>query len=707
MITPGIIQGIAAAIFKSIWENKDEAYKLLSHRVNQVIFYASEAYKENFISRHGFIRQEELKPSMCLNELYINPLFIDQVELKHPTNKPLAPYQELDYISELQLNCNGFELSQNYPLLILKGEPGIGKTTFLKKLGLSVLGDESLSKVLDGYIPVFIQISQYLDEEFDLKAIINKEFESCGFPEHDEFVHSALKKGKFLILIDGIDSGSTDWQDQILVKIKNFSDNYSLNRFILTCRKSKKTHMLSRFHEALLLGFGSQQAKKYIRTVFKDKNLSEQKVLEIWKLLIETSQATKNIVHNPFSLGIALALYKSDESRILGQTVLYEKILFNLISTDFLLAQNNCKKDSFDTRLKVFSEIAYICLKSGRSQFRSIEIYRLYTTILERLEVEDAFSDIENFKEDKIFDFIEVDGSDSCHFINPLIQKILVAHYLMDNIKTMDEAVDLFFYSKKWKDVFIFLSGMQGDHYLLKNAEIKLNECLCRGSLIEFMGLVCQSSESVNVSANLTVNRCYTAFVIMEVTLLFGSRNYEQKLISSILKKISDIIDLLELSPYSFFPLNSIDSGKSQLSFRNFIDPKILRGLSLERLFDLALILSHKAKEYQIFNEKDSKVLTSVIARLKDQLKGKTISPYYREVCEKNLYRLWLSAFGLKDKSLHFTVDELQALSLYFQSISLILCCAKESFYISGRSTNNLEHLAFQSLDCLRSSHLS
>lgn len=699
MITSGAIQGISLIIFKSLWETKDEAYKLFSQRLNHAIFYASEQYRENFILRHGFIRQEEFRPSVSLEDIYVSPHFIDQSGLLGRSKKPMLPHEEIDYLASLNLVCDGFDLSEQHGNLIVKGEQGIGKTTFLKKIGLSALAGHNLSKAAKRYIPVFIQISQKLREDFDIKSMIDEEFKSCGFPEHEDFVESALRKGRFLILIDELDAAPLDLQDKLLIKIKDFADSYGLNRFVITCRTFKKTQTLSRFHEALILGFDAEKAQKYIQKSLASESSSLADAEMVWTHLTGNSKTTKYIIHNPFSLSIALSLYQQREHCILGQTFLYDKILSKLIvadsSAEFLSDGVQNLDNSSGLRLKVLSEIAYVCLQSGKDKFHKMEIYRLYTAILEKHSIQQNLPSIDHFKEERLFDFIAVSDSNLCHFKNPMIQKLLVAHYLMEDLENQDEVIERYFNDSRWKDVFVFLSGIQGADYLIDAIKPQLSRYLCTKRLSSFIIMIDKLSEKVILSQDKAVNRCYVAFMIFDIIFLFGHRQHNQNLISKILKKIRKIIDLLEPESRFFLSSYSHSSQRPRLHSQGLIDPRILRGLSMDKLFDLALTLSQKTREYGLIESQESKLLFSTVTRLKQQLETKSISSYHRKICEKNLYGLWLKVLKIEDQDLDFTADELRTLFLYYQSICLIFCCMKEAFYISGRVSQEIGELVF------------
>ncbi|WP_035986640.1 NACHT domain-containing protein [Leptolyngbya sp. KIOST-1] len=701
MISPDLISGITFWIFKSLWESRDETYKLLSQRLSQSIFYASKEYQANYIARHGFIRQEEFRPSVSLPKLYVSPSLVDQEIPASPRAKASVCYREIDYLKKLNLTYESGELTEQYKHIVIKGESGIGKTTFLKKLGLEAFRTKE-NQASNGCIPVFVQVAQCLKDEFNLQTMIEEEFKICGFPEYKDFVDSALRRGKLLILIDEIDAIPNQFKDGIVGKIKSFSDLYKNNRVVVACRKSLKTQALTQFHTINILGFSSAQAQKFI---FKATQVQSGEVLpasacqKIWHRIGENDKATKLVVHNPFCLSIVLSLYQDSVCKLSGRTILYEKILSNLLGTSISPGTLNlfCKgsENSIEARLGILSEMAYVCLKSGRHYFHKMEIQRLYSAIVQKRSIQYDASDFASIREENLNDFI-INGDESlCHFGNPLIQKILVSHYLMNSLKNLDEAINQFLDASEWKDVFIFLAGMQGADYLLSIIQKRVFSNINTSSLASFMGWVEAAAEEVCISSNQAANRCYVAFMVLEIILLFGDRSHDQVVISSILKKIKELISLLDPGCQIIHSLNAKNVDIMKLGSSQYIDPKIMKGLSLERLLDLAVILSEKAQAYKLINQRNALKLLSTISRIRHQLEGKTVSAYHRKVCERNLYKLWMTAFGMPDTFPRFTTGDLQSLHLYCRGSCLIVHCLREAFYVSGKLQDDVVQTLF------------
>jgi hypothetical protein len=702
MIPPDLISGITFWVFKSLWESRDETYKLLSQRLKKSIFYASKEYQANYIACHGYIEQEEFKSSVELTKVYIPPTVVDQNIPTHPLEKKVVYHQEIDYLQNLGLAYEGIEIAQKYRHLIVRGEPGIGKTTFLKRLGLEAFS-EAHHNLSNAHIPVFIQTTKSTDQDFSLLKMIEQEFEIRGFPECDGFVESALKKGKLLLLIDELDTLPIERRDHIIQKLKDFSDLYRNNRIVITGRKSKRPHALTQFQTISILGFSSTQAKRYIAKVYQiqyEDNISPEDCQQIWQQIGESGKATKLLTHNPFCLGAILSLYQPTTRSFSSTTILYEKLLSNLLNTNiYPAALDPSPKDlntTLETRTDILAEVAYTCLKSGRLDFHRAEVSQLYASITKRKSIDlDSTSNFTDLREDYLANFIVYVNKNQCQFSNLLLQKLLVANYLMGNPKALDETIEQFLDSPAWKDVFIFLAGMQGADYLLSVIQDSVSSKIDSPQLKGFMSWIATISENVCISPNPAINRCYAVFMVFEVILLFGDRSQDRYIISKILKQMNKIMTLLDPACQILSAPNTRHKTSQTVSTSNFIDPMIIRGLSLDRLLDLAAILASKAESYRLIQANNSFQLNAMIHRLKQQLVGKDVSSYHRKVCEKNLYGLWVNSLGITDNSLDFTTRDLQSFYLYCKGSYLIIQCLKEAFYVSGNRRKDIAQTLF------------
>jgi predicted NACHT family NTPase len=81
----------------------------------------------------------------------------------------------------------------------LLGQPGSGKTTFLKYLTLQACAGK-ISKT-----PIFVSLKEWSDSKLTLLEFITEQFDICQFPDAESFISNLLKNGKAFLLFDGLD----------------------------------------------------------------------------------------------------------------------------------------------------------------------------------------------------------------------------------------------------------------------------------------------------------------------------------------------------------------------------------------------------------------------------------------------------------------------------------------------------------------------
>lgn len=131
---------------------------------------------------------------------------------------------------------DGMLVAKQTPLLNVLGQPGAGKTTFLRRLGLAALTEEAIF-ANHSPLPVFLELrNPAFLRDVDLLKALAKEFAICGFPDALNFVMKALKDGSFLVLLDGLDEVPPNKLQAVVREIIDFVDRYPDNRFVTSCR---------------------------------------------------------------------------------------------------------------------------------------------------------------------------------------------------------------------------------------------------------------------------------------------------------------------------------------------------------------------------------------------------------------------------------------------------------------------------------------
>lgn len=136
------------------------------------------------------------------------------------------------------------ELLRSYSGLILLGDPGAGKTTFLKFLALALATGQGERLGLGGLLPVLVPLAAYAEalatEDVSLLAFLSRysRDRDVALP-FDEILAPALEKGKVLLLLDGLDEvRNPEHRHRLVERVKDFYSFHKEagNKFVLTSR---------------------------------------------------------------------------------------------------------------------------------------------------------------------------------------------------------------------------------------------------------------------------------------------------------------------------------------------------------------------------------------------------------------------------------------------------------------------------------------
>jgi len=137
------------------------------------------------------------------------------------------------------------EILQQHDGLIILGDPGAGKSTFLKYLALKLARGEGAELGLDGRLPVLLPLSAYAnvlaEKEVRLDAFIAQHFTDTvsARPPIAQMLADALESGRALILLDGLDEvRDVNLRNTVVERVTDFyaAHRQAGNKFVLTSR---------------------------------------------------------------------------------------------------------------------------------------------------------------------------------------------------------------------------------------------------------------------------------------------------------------------------------------------------------------------------------------------------------------------------------------------------------------------------------------
>lgn len=442
----------------------------LSNGAKQKIFNASKKYIENYTKRHCTLKVLGMREPVSLDDVYTAVVLLDSAGRQSFTSiEELEKAYRENPIRTLSRNPDkkriGVKVANNTQFLMVLGAPGAGKSTFLRKIGL-----EALKVNKGGYkyrcLPVLLELKRFTEDQIDVQQLIVNEFKLCGFPNPKGFTEKALKQGKLLILLDGLDEVPTAKRDTVIDIIQDFVDQYDQNRFISSCRIAAYRNNFRRFTDVVMAEFGDDQIEKYIQNWFhSEEDLKSETAKRYWKLLKKTeNSAAKELAHTPLLLTFLCLVYDRSQAISNNRSTLYRKAL-RILLEEWAAEKRIMPEEIYqglDVQLEeiLLTEIAY----------ERFEADRLFMT------QDDLVNSIKNFlatnlnapqhlSGEKVLNSIAIQqgilverAEDIFSFSHLTLQEYLAAKYIVDNNR-VNLLVEQHFADKNWREIFLLVSG--------------------------------------------------------------------------------------------------------------------------------------------------------------------------------------------------------------------------------------------------------
>ena len=238
--------------------------------------------------------------------------------------------------------------------LVILGDPGAGKTTFLKMLALRLAAGDGELIGLGNRLPVLLPLSAYANalEEGNvslLDFLRSYSGNTNAFSGLGDLLEAALDEGRALLLLDGLDEVKKVGQRHLVVElVENFYAHYRAkgNKFVLTSRivgySEARMGTLDGMHECTLVDFDQADIEAFVdrwtvaietavsgqgNTATEDAQRERDELIEA----VSNKQGVQSLASNPLLLTI-LALMKRNGVVLPEKRVeLYQKYVETLI----------------------------------------------------------------------------------------------------------------------------------------------------------------------------------------------------------------------------------------------------------------------------------------------------------------------------------------------------------------------------------------
>ena len=329
----------------------------------------TETYLKYIFDRHQYLTMKGMGPSenvplqLKLLELYV-PLKARQELPKGETWERGLKLAGRDLLEGDPEAAQALRLGEPLPVLdilkqkdgvVILGDPGAGKTTFLKFLALKLACGEGAELGLDGRLPILLPFAAYANA-LAVKNVRLDDFIATYFKENvsdlpiDTLLREALESGRALILLDGLDEvKELSLRNTVVERVTDFytAHHRKGNKFVLTSRVVGYRAVRSvaeGMAECTLIDFDDDEISEFITkwTVAIEKHaIGDTAVarhdaeLERHELLesMQTNDGVRRLAANPLLLTI-LALMKRKGVTLPERRVqLYDQYVATLLTT--------------------------------------------------------------------------------------------------------------------------------------------------------------------------------------------------------------------------------------------------------------------------------------------------------------------------------------------------------------------------------------
>ena len=721
------INGIIGPIFETTWsslkaryhegiKNTEQEQKRI--KAKDAIAQASANYHQNYLDRHCNIKVLPglMKEGMALDSIYTAVKFLKDSDLRY--------FSTLDDLEELYRAAgnrrfrvgknkrqDGLTAANNEQYLMVLGGPGVGKSTFLRKLGL-----ESLENRLDhDLVPVFIELKSFKSKEISLQQAIAKELEVSGFPYAESLVKSMLLDGKMLVLFEGLDEVPSTRMDIVIEQIKDFCDQYQQNRFVISCRVAAYKGGFNRFIDVTMAEFDDEQIEQFVRQWFSSELDKESGTAErFWDLINRPKNfSSKELAQTPLLLTFLCLVYDRSQELPPVRSDLYGDAL-NILLKDWA-AEKRLKQDpiyeGFHAGLEkvLLSEIAYNSFKADQLFFSEQNITKRITEFLaDTLEAPKHLDGMAVLDAIKVQQGILIERAKNAYSFSHLtLQEYLVARYVSSQL-LVEEMVREYLTDKRWREVFLLVSGLlEGrSHELFLMMESQANTCV---SSLKLQGLLQWVMDLSGTSP--TANTLLAARAWLLASSIAVASNLNSNIPISMANSFSlHSINLLSItsiiatgrashiaSPQALVSgsVNDIDSNITAIA--SDIDYKIIAMAMITSLSLTSAIASASARAIASASASasassvDCESLSTKLKDLREQIpSNKATSDEWQNFTDQ-LLETFLIFFCLDRELISFSRTEAQDLEKYLYATKLIIDCKNAAVRVSRKEWEAIE----------------
>lgn len=687
--------GLAGLISSLVQEQGSQTLRRFDFDIGKNIAFknALVEYVRRYIDRHGTLKVVcvRMDNPVKLDEIYTAVQLLDR--------RALGYYDSTESLEELfrqsgrrSFNLTdakkkeGIQVANEQQYLMVLGGPGVGKSTFLRKVGLEALRTLGRAKFAQRdpanllvpqdvfyqhpCIPVMLELRLFNQPEVSIQAKIAEELRTCGFPHAEELTELLLKNGKLLVVLDGLDEVPSATLNHVITEIENLVDRYSDNRFIASCRVAAYNFSgFKRFKDVAMAAFEDDQIERFIQNWFrKPQDAEADTATKCWELLSSKDyEAAKELAQTPLLLTLLCVVYDEYQDFPKKRHALYGEALDVLLRK--WASEKRIQRDpiypiyqelSTELELDLLSEIAYTSFVDNQLFFtKEVVVEQIREFLVQNLNAPSHLDAEQVLKEIEIQQGILVERArDTYSFSHLTFQEYLTAKCIVDNHK-IDQLVRDHATDDHWREVFLLVVGLspgrQGADRLLLTMEQQAQTYLNSDKLI---ALVTWSEMATHNSP--------------------GNSSHAAKRIAAVFL--------------------ALDFARARALARDFalaldraLDHVLARALDFARARALDFACAKFYRDLGLFHEVDMNQWVTSLENLKFETQNQDKTKKSLSAVNYEIVLSFFKNFNLDPKFVQISEQDIQQLNNYFYILELMVCCKEAAVRVSPQVWQGIE----------------
>ncbi|NER35623.1 MAG: NACHT domain-containing protein [Oscillatoria sp. SIO1A7] len=697
------VKRIAALYLKTL-KNSRKFWSIFPSRTDErtkrLIEQASEQCILEYQKRHNKLQILEMPKPVDLESIYtaVRVLPREQIHYFESIASIELAYRQSLRRSFEDRDCprrSGIEVANKSQFLMVLGQPGGGKTTFLRKVGLEAMKLKA-GEFRHSCLPVFIELKRLKGDKLDLKEAIIDQFRSSRFPQPEKFTDRALERGRLLLLLDGLDEVPADSQERVLSEIQSLANQHSKNRFIASCRTAAYRNNFGNFTEVVIAACDDDQIEEFIGNWFSSQADRQAGTAEkCWNLLNQPEyKAAKELAQTPLLLTFLCLVYDDSQGFPGGRAALYRKALGILLEK--WAAQKRLDRDpiwqyfSPELEKEMLAELAYQMFQADRLFFSRQEAINLIQEFLAS-----NLNSPQDLDGETVLNAIEVQqgilverSRDIYSFSHLTLQEYLTAQYIVDN-RQIEELVSQHLNEERWREVFLLVAGLAGRRDrddLLLSMEKETRKYIVNlpklRRLLQWADWITDGSEGDFKPLE------KRAFALAIASDLAGILDFAGALALELAQALTGA-----LTEARALDLTEALTEALDLDLEPVLD--LVRALDLA--FDLAdaqtiaLALVRELEELKVFRSVKWGRLTEKLQTLKNKVPRSKQHNEVRRAFARLIVQIWCKSIHLNRDLVELSIAEAEALRNYLLAIHLMVQCKETAVRLSPKTWAEIE----------------